>query len=366
MSCTNNAIVVAYFQLIVGFVQPDAWPVKRLFSGRDFWPAGIDLAYHHQHKDPLHTYSSQDQKITTTMAPKGPSSVFTLPPRFLCPNVSRTFLRGIRSIDNKKPSLNARLNNRYNNMNGNLLGASREAAFLRKQNVIPRRTGALVIKQGMSGIYDPVTAVRTPCTVLQLDRCQVVSHKTMKKHGYWAVQVGSGTKESRNVSRPMRGHFAAQGVPISRHLAEFRVRDEAGLVPIGTNLTADLFHEGQFVDVRAVTRGMGFAGGMKRHGFGGQPASHGTSLTHRALGSAGASQGSGSRVLPGKRMAGRMGGERHTVQNLKVLKVDKENGIVVVSGPVPGPKKSLVHIQDALKKQWADAPAFPAVKAADS
>ncbi|QIW96983.1 hypothetical protein AMS68_002501 [Peltaster fructicola] len=291
---------------------------------------------------------------------KGPSPLFVLPPRFLCPNVSRTFLREIHSIDNKKPSMN----NRYNNMNGNLLGASQQAAFLRKENIIPRRSGALVIKQGMTGIYDPVTARRQACTVLQLDRCQVVSHKTMRKHGYWAVQIGSGTTESRNVSRPMRGHFAAQEVPISRDLAEFRVRNEAGLIPVGTVITADLFHEGQCVDVRAITKGKGFAGGMKRHGFSGQPASHGTSLTHRAMGSAGASQGSGSRVLPGKRMAGRMGGERHTIQNLKVMKVDKENGIVVVSGPVPGPKKSIVHIQDALKKPWAEAPTFPAPEVA--
>jgi large subunit ribosomal protein L3 len=220
--------------------------------------------------------------------------------------------------------------------------------------MLPLRTGALAIKKGMTGMYDPETAKRIPCTVLQLDRCQVISHKRRDKHGYWAVQVGSGTKEARNVTRPERGHFAAQEVSLKRHLAEFRVKNEDGLPEVGSVITADLFQEGQFVDARAVTRGMGFAGGMKRWGWSGQPASHGTSLTHRAMGSAGGSQGSGSRVIPGKKMPGRMGGEMHTVQNLKIMKVDAENGIVVVHGAVPGPKKGMVKIQDAIKKPWPD------------
>lgn len=206
-------------------------------------------------------------------------------------------------------------------------------------------------------MYDAETAKRIPCTVLQLDRCQVISHKRRDQHGYWAVQIGSGTRETRNVTRPQRGHFAAQGVPLKQHLAEFRVKNEDGLPEVGSVITADLFQEGQFVDARAVTRGMGFAGGMKRWGFSGQPASHGTSLTHRAMGSAGASQGSGSRVHPGKKMAGRMGGEMHTVQNLKVMKVDAENGIVVVHGCVPGPKYGIVKIQDAIKKSWPEVDA---------
>lgn len=225
---------------------------------------------------------------------------------------------------------------------------------MRKEAMLPLRTGTLAIKKGMTGMYDPVTAKRIPCTVLQLDRCQVVSHKRRDEHGYWAVQVGSGTKEARNVTRPERGHYAAHEVPLKRHLAEFRIKNEDGLPDVGSIITADLFQEGQFVDARAVTRGMGFAGGMKRWGFSGQPASHGTSLTHRAMGSAGASQGSGSRVLPGKKMAGRMGGEMHTVQNLKVMKVDADNGIVVVHGAVPGPRYSIVKLQDAIKKPWPD------------
>ena len=220
--------------------------------------------------------------------------------------------------------------------------------------MLPLRTGALAIKKGMTGVYDSETAKRIPCTVLQLDRCQVTSHKRRDRHGYWAVQVGSGTKEARNVTRPERGHLLANEVPLKRHLVEFRVKNEDGLPEIGSIITADIFREGQYVDAGATTRGMGFAGGMKRWGFSGQPASHGTSLTHRAMGSAGASQGSGSRVLPGKKMAGRMGGEMHTVQNLKVMKVDAANGIVVVHGAVPGPKYGMVKIQDAVKKPWPD------------
>lgn len=156
------------------------------------------------------------------------------------------------------------------------------------------------------------------------------------------------------MSRPERGHFAAQGVPLKRHVAEFRVKTEEGLPSAGTILTASLFQEGQFIDARATTRGMGFAGGMKRWGWSGQPASHGNSLAHRVMGSSGGSQGSGSRVHPGKHMPGRMGGEMQTIQNLKVMKVDAENGMVVVAGCVPGPKLGIVKIQDAIKKPWPD------------
>ncbi|KAF2479911.1 mitochondrial 54S ribosomal protein YmL9 [Neohortaea acidophila] len=289
------------------------------------------------------------------MPPKPTQRLFSLPPRFLCPSIPRTLIRTFRTFAPIVPGKQSRFNYGHNLP---LLGASKQAAFLRKENNLPLRTGALTIKKGMTGVYDPETGKRTPCTVLQLDRCQVISHKRRDKHGYWAVQVGSGTKEARNVTRPERGHFAAHEVPLKRHLAEFRVKNEEGLPAVGSVITADLFQEGQFVDVRAVTRGMGFAGGMKRWGWGGQPASHGTSLTHRAMGSAGGSQGSGSRVHPGKHMAGRMGGEMHTVQNLKVMKVDAANGIVVVHGAVPGPKYSIVKVQDALKKPWPEADAL--------
>lgn len=279
-----------------------------------------------------HDPASPSQK-QTAMPPKLASPLTALPPPFLLPSLTiprttipRTTIRGIKSIHPPRPD-------RFNHgADLPILSSSKTAAFARKEYTLPLRTGALAIKKGMTAIYDPATAKRTPCTVLQLDRVQVISHKTRAQHGYWAVQVGAGTKEARNVSRPEQGHFAAQGVPLKRHVGEFRVRSADGLLGVGRAIGADWFAEGQFVDARARSRGMGFAGGMKRWGFGGQPASHGNSLTHRAMGSAGASQGSGSRVLPGKKMAGRMGAEQVTVQNLRVLKVDKENGIVVVNG----------------------------------
>lgn len=285
------------------------------------------------------------------MAPTPSAPLFAIPPRFLCPSILNQFARTIRTLQPKQRG--GTHPDRFNHGPGlPTLGASQDAAFKRKEHSLPLRTGALAVKKGMTGIYDPVTAKREACTVLQLDRCQVISHKRRDIHGYWAVQVGSGIKEARNVTRPERGHFAAHGVPLKRHLTEFRVKNEEGLPEVGSIISADLFQEGQYVDARGTTRGMGFAGGMKRWGFSGQPASHGNSLSHRVMGSSGASQGSGSRVHPGKKMPGRMGGEGHTVQNLKVMKVDPINGIVVVSGAVPGPKYSMVKLQDAIKKPW--------------
>ncbi len=209
----------------------------------------------------------------------------------------------------------------------------------------------------MTALYDPETGLRTPCTVLQLDRVQVVSHKTREKHGYYAVQVGAGWKHPENVTRPLLGHFTGEGVSPKRFLAEFRVKDEAGLLKVGESIGPEWFLEGQFVDARSDCRGMGFEGGMKRWGWAGQPASHGNSRNHRTMGSSGGSQGSGSRVHPGKRMPGNMGGNQVTVQNIKVLKVDAEKGILVVNGCVAGPKGCIVKIQDAIKKPWPVIPA---------
>ena len=125
---------------------------------------------------------------------------------------------------------------------------------------LPHRTGTLAIKKGMTAIYDPETGKRTPCTVLQLDRVQVIGHKTLQKHGYYAVQVGSGYKHPDNVTRPELGRFASQGVSPKRHLVEFRVKDSAGLPKIGMTISPTWFLEGQYVDARANCRGMGFEG----------------------------------------------------------------------------------------------------------
>ncbi|CAD6499475.1 BgTH12-07878 [Blumeria graminis f. sp. triticale] len=271
----------------------------------------------------------------------------------LCP---RIIWRGVKAGWYTGPKRGAKPLN-YNLGSGlPQLTQSPDAALARLDHSLPRRSGVLAIKKGMTALYNPETGRRTACTVLQMDRVQVVAHKTREQHGYYAVQVGSGWKPADNVTRPLLGYFAHQAVSPKRHLVEFRVRDATGLPDIGHMLAPDWFKEGQFVDTRSASRGMGFAGGMKRHNFKGQPASHGNSKTHRAMGSAGASQGGGSRVLPGKRMAGRMGGNQVTIQNVKVLKTDIEKGILVLNGCIAGPKGSLVQIQDAIKKSW---PTFP-------
>ena len=211
----------------------------------------------------------------------------------------------------------------------------------------------------MTAIYDAETGKRTPCTVLQLEQNQVVSHKTRKRNGYYAVCVGSGWKHQKNITKPMLGHFSAQGVSPKRHMHEFRVANHQGLLSVGEEIHADWFMEGQFVDTRSNCKGKGFQGVMKRWGMHGQDRSHGVSLAHRSLGSAGQGQGGGSRVYPGKKMAGNMGGQRNTVQSLKVLQTDKEKGVVVVSGAVSGPKGCIVMLQDALKKPWPAVPPVP-------
>ena len=254
-----------------------------------------------------------------------------LPPQFLLPRISLNIVtkRSIRSISVPNQ-------NRWNKGAGlPRLRTHIEAALQRKIKTTPGRTGALGIKKGMSGFYDTASGQRHACTIVQMDRVQVVSHKRRPRDAYWAVQVGAGHKLPSNVTRPLLGHFSENGISPKRHLVEFKVRSEKGLLAIGTDITAGWFQEGQYVDARADCKGKGFAGGMKRHGFKGQPASHGVSLTHRSMGSAGGSQGSGSRVLPGKKMPGRMGGQQVTVQNVKVIKVDDEKGLVVLHGNLP-------------------------------
>ncbi|KAE8156289.1 translation protein [Aspergillus tamarii] len=255
---------------------------------------------------------------------------------------------GIRSLNPPKAS-------RFNvGSDLPVLKSTPTAALERKADTLPPRTGVITIKKGMTALYDAETGKRIACTVLQLDRVEVISHKTRQQHGYFAVQVGSGWKHPSNLTKSLLGHFSVNGISPKRHIFEFRVRDENGLLPVGQAINADWFQEGQYVDARSNTKGKGFAGVMKRHGFGGQDRSHGVSLTHRSLGSAGPSQGGGSRVYPGKKMAGNMGNEQNTVQNLKILKVDPQNGIVVVNGAVSGPKGCIVRIQDAIKKPWPE------------
>lgn len=200
----------------------------------------------------------------------------------------------------------------------------------------------------MTGIWDD-KGRKIPVTILQVNRAQVTHIKTKSEHGYNAVQVGAGLRQPRNISRAMLGHYARATVFPKQHVAEFRTLEPLVSTELGTILDAAHFQVGQYVDIRAVSKGKGFAGVMKRHGFKGLRASHGVSISHRSAGSMGQSQDPG-RVLPGKKMAGRMGGKRVTVQNVKVVEVDKEAGTVMVKGAVPGPKHGWIMVQDSIKK----------------
>ena len=263
------------------------------------------------------------------MASKVCNSCLGLPPFFPGPRITLFYVskRGIKSISD--PPRHSRFNR---GQKLPVLESTTTAALRRKEATTPLRTGALGIKKGMTALYDVETGRRSACTVVQMDRVQVVAHKTLQNNGYYAVQVGIGWRHPSNVTRPMLGHYAQSAVSPKKHLAEFKVRDKRGLLRIGQSIGAGWFQEGQYIDVKANCRGMGFAGGMKRHGFRGQDRSHGVSLAHRSMGSAGQSQGGGSRVYPGKKMAGRMGGQQVTTQNVKVLQVDEEKGIVVLYG----------------------------------
>ena len=168
--------------------------------------------------------------------------------------ISHVQTRTIRSTFKPRP-------NPYNEGPGlPTLTSSVTAALARKERSTPYRTGAVAQKKGMTALFDPETGKRTPCTVLQLDRVQVISHKTRKKHGYYAVQIGAGLKTPQNVTRPELGHFARNRVSPKRHVVEFKVKDKSGLPQIGMSITPSWFVEGQYVDARANCRGMGFEG----------------------------------------------------------------------------------------------------------
>ncbi|WP_321502907.1 50S ribosomal protein L3 [Breoghania sp.] len=218
------------------------------------------------------------------------------------------------------------------------------------------RSGVIAQKVGMTRIYSDA-GVHVPVTVLKLENCQVVAHRTAEKNGYTALQLGAGLAKVKNTPRPMRGHFAVAKVEPKRKLAEFRVSPDA-LIEVGAELTADHFVEGQFVDVTGTSIGKGFAGVMKRHNFGGGRASHGNSVSHRSHGSTGQCQDPG-KVFKGKKMAGHMGDTRVTTQNLKVVRTDVERGLIMVQGAVPGSKGGWILIKDAIKRSLPDGAPMP-------
>lgn len=210
------------------------------------------------------------------------------------------------------------------------------------------RTGLIAQKVGMTRLFTE-GGDHVPVTVLKVDRCEVVARRTAEKDGYTALQLGVGAAKVKNVSKPMRGHFAKAKVEPKRTLVEFRVSPDA-LIDVGAELTTDHFVPGQFVDVTGTTIGKGFAGAIKRHHFGGLRASHGVSISHRSHGSTGNRQDPG-RVFKGKKMAGHMGDRRRTTLNLKVVATDPGRGLLMLQGAVPGAPGGYVLVRDAAKRR---------------
>src|SRR5256714_10219994 len=216
------------------------------------------------------------------------------------------------------------------------------------------RSVVIAQKDGMTRVFTDA-GTHVPVTVLRLAKCQVVAHRTKDKNGYVSLQLGSGTRKPKNVTKAERGHFAVAKVEPKRKLAEFRVTDDA-LIPVGAEITADHFVVGQFVDVTGTSIGKGFAGGMKRWNFRGLRASHGVSVSHRSIRSTGGRQDPG-KTFKNKKMPGHMGVDRITTLNLKVVQTDVERGLILVEGAVPGSKGGWIAVRDAVKKALPkDAP----------
>jgi large subunit ribosomal protein L3 len=211
--------------------------------------------------------------------------------------------------------------------------------------------GILGAKLGMTQVWDNNKVV--PVTVVQAGPCVVTQVRTDEKDGYSAVQLAYGAIDPRKVNKPRSGHYAKAGVSPRRHLVELRTTD-ASEYELGQEVTVEAFGPGTPIDVTGKTKGKGFAGVIKRHGFHGLKASHGVERKHRSPGSIGACATPG-RVFKGVRMAGRMGGKRFTVQNLSVQAIDTENNLILVKGAVPGPKGALILVRTAAKVQKGGA-----------
>ena len=216
------------------------------------------------------------------------------------------------------------------------------------------RSGVIAQKVGMTRVFTDA-GEHVPVTVLKLDGCQVVAHRTTGTNGYSALQLGIGKAKVKNVPKPERDRFAVANVEPKMKLAEFRVTEDH-LIPVGAEITADHFVTGQFVDVTGTSTGKGFAGPMKRWNFGGLRATHGVSVSHRSHGSTGGRQDPG-KTFKNKKMAGHMGVDRVTTLNLKVVRTDVERGLILVEGAVPGVVGGYIYVRDAIKKALPkDAP----------
>jgi len=219
------------------------------------------------------------------------------------------------------------------------------------------RTGVIAKKLGMTRLFKD-DGTHVPVTVLHLDDVRVVAARTVEVDGYAAVQLGYGKAKTKNVSKPMKGHFAKAKVEPAMKLVEFRVSEDA-LLETGAVISPSHFSVGQFVDVAGLTKGKGFAGGMKRWNFAGLEASHGVSVSHRSLGSTGNRQDPG-KTFKNKKMPGHLGQERITTLNLTVAGIDEARNLVMVHGAVPGSKGSYVMLRDAIKKARPADAAYPA------
>ena len=219
------------------------------------------------------------------------------------------------------------------------------------------RSGLIAQKVGMTRFFTEA-GEDVPVTVLKVDNVQVVAVRTPEKDGYAAVQLGIGQAKVKNVTKPMRGHYAKAKVEPKRKLVEFRVSPDA-LIDVGAELSAEHFVAGQFVDVTGTSIGKGFAGAMKRWNFRGLEASHGVSVSHRSHGSTGNRQDPG-RTFPNKKMAGHLGSERVTTLNLKVVATDADRNLIMVRGAIPGHDGGYVLVRDAVKRKAPKDLPFPA------
>jgi large subunit ribosomal protein L3 len=206
--------------------------------------------------------------------------------------------------------------------------------------------GILGKKLGMTQVWDADNRV-VPVTVIKAGPCRVVQIKTPERDGYSALQLAFGDVKQSRLNKPELGHFASAGVEPGKHIAEMRV-DDTSPYSVGQVIQADVFAAGEIVDVTGISKGKGFAGGMQRHNFSGQKASHGNHKKHRAPGSVGACA-TPARVLKGTRMAGQLGHQRVTTLNLEVVEGDAERGLLLVRGAVPGPAGGLVFVRSAVK-----------------
>ena len=219
------------------------------------------------------------------------------------------------------------------------------------------RTGVIVKKVGMTRLFQE-DGRHVPVTVLALEGCQVTAHLTAERDGYVALQLGAGEAKQKNVNKPQREAFAKAEVGLKQKVAEFRLDDEAALLPVGSTISAEHFIAGQLVDISGHTQGKGFAGVMKRWNFGGLRASHGVSVSHRSHGSTGQRQDPG-KVFKNKKMAGHMGDRQRTQQNLEVVRTDADRGLIFVKGSVPGAKNGWLLLRDSVKVDAPEGLPFP-------